>query len=158
MPLGLIPGLRLNLFVDANNMNNPPRLTLRRGFCLEYGDMPAGRPTKYKPEYAEAALGFMAQGFSKTATAGKLGVCVNTLKGWTKDNPEFLTAIKDGEAARTAFLEETLLAAPDGPTVTSRIFALKNAAPDEWRDKREHEHTGKDGANLTFNVVRAKNG
>ena len=120
--------------------------------------MAGGRPSKYDPEFCEQALEWMKKGFSKTATAGKLGICKATFDNWAAQHSEFLGAVKDGEAARTAFLEETLLSAPDGPTVTSRIFALKNAAPDEWRDKREHEHTGKDGANLTFNVVRAKNG
>ena len=38
-----------------------------------------------------------------------------------------------------------LLDAPDGPTVTSRIFALKNADPTEWRDRVQQEITGKDG-------------
>ena len=42
-------------------------------------------------------------------------------------------------------LERTLLSADNGPTVTSRIFALKNAAPDEWRDKQETALTGANG-------------
>jgi hypothetical protein len=34
------------------------------------------------------------------------------------------------------------------PDVTAQIFWLKNRRRDEWRDKQEHEHTGKDGAAL----------
>lgn len=30
-----------------------------------------------------------------------------------------------------------MLTAENGPQVTSRIFALKNADPEEWRDKTE---------------------
>lgn len=104
--------------------------------------MPAGRPSKYKPEYADIAYETMAEGYSKTATAGKLGICRDTLYQWCEDHPEFSYAVKRGEMARTLKLEEMLLKAPDGPTVTSRIFALKNAAPDEWRDVHERKVSG----------------
>ena len=120
--------------------------------------MITGRPTTYDPQYCAIAIEIMEQGYSKTALAGKIGVCRDTIHEWSKVHPDFSDAVKRGEAARTAKLECDLLDARDGPTVTSRIFALKNAAPDEWRDKREHQHTGKDGENLTFNVVRAKSG
>lgn len=105
--------------------------------------MPAGRPSKYDPAFCDAVREHMAAGYSKTATAGKLGICKATLDNWTKEHPDFLGAVKDGEALRTAKLECDLLEAPDGPTVTSRIFALKNAAPDEWRDKRDVDLTSK---------------
>jgi hypothetical protein len=36
-----------------------------------------------------------------------------------------------------------LLNAEASPVVTSSIFALKNAAGDDWRDKQEVEHSGK---------------
>jgi transposase len=106
--------------------------------------MPGGRPTDYLPEYCEIAEAKMREGFSKTATAGHLGICKATLDNWCKAHPEFLGAIKRGETARTLKLETDLLSAPDGPTVTSRIFALKNAAPDEWRDRKELDHTSSD--------------
>jgi len=38
---------------------------------------------------------------------------------------------------RQAFLERRLLTADAGPVVTSTIFALKNAAADDWREKQE---------------------
>lgn len=107
--------------------------------------MPGGRPTKYEPEFCEQVREIMARGFSKTAAAGALGVCKSTFDNWKHEHPEFLAAVKDGDALRTYKLEGDLLSAPDGPTVTSRIFALKNAAPDEWRDRAQVEHTGKDG-------------
>lgn len=103
--------------------------------------MPAGRPTKYDPSYCDVAEEQMGLGFSKTATAGFIGVCKTTFDNWCASHDEFLVAVKRGEAARTLKLETDLLSAADGPTVTSRIFALKNAAPDEWRDKREVANT-----------------
>jgi hypothetical protein len=87
----------------------------------------------------------MAQGFSKMAAAGQCGICYNTFRAWMDEHPEFLQAVKEGEAARVIFLERGLLEAESGPMVTSRIFALKNAAPDEWKDKRETDLTSSDG-------------
>jgi hypothetical protein len=92
----------------------------------------------------------MGQGYSKMAAAGMLGVCYDTLKNWTLEHREFFLAVKEGEARRVVFLEQGLMEADSGPKVTSRIFALKNAAPDEWRDKQEQEISGKDGGPLTF--------
>lgn len=100
----------------------------------------------YQDDFPERARASMEAGFSKSATAGSLGVCKATFDNWCKEHPEFLCAVKEGEMLRTLKLETDLLSAPDGPTVTSRIFALKNAAPDEWRDRKEIDHTtnGKD--------------
>lgn len=109
-----------------------------------------GRPSEYRPEFCDTAREVMGQGFSKTALAGHLKVSRQTLLNWCDAHPEFLGAVKEGEAMRTAKLEHDLLSAPDGPTVISRIFALKNAAPDEWRDRREVENTGKNGGPLVI--------
>jgi hypothetical protein len=101
--------------------------------------MTAGRPTKYRPDMGAKALAFMAKGYSKMAAAGHLKVSYPTFKAWMDEHPEFLAAVKEGEARRVVFLETGLLQAETGPQVTSRIFALKNAAPDEWKDKQEIE-------------------
>ena len=41
------------------------------------------------------------------------------------------------------------------PDVTAQIFWLKNRRPDLWRDKREQELTGKDGAPLTITWLKS---
>lgn len=107
--------------------------------------MPAGRPSEYRPEFCEQVEEFMAQGYSKMAAAGEVRVCYQTLKNWMEEFPEFFAAVKRGEARRTHILESGLLSAETGPQVTSRIFALKNAAPDEWRDVHRQEVTGANG-------------
>jgi hypothetical protein len=108
--------------------------------------MPAGRPSKYDPAFCDTVREVMAEGYSKLAAAGFIGICYNTMRNWMDEHPEFLQAVKHGEAARAIFLERDLLAAETGPKVTSRIFALKNAAPDEWKDKVETDHTSSDGS------------
>ncbi|NJM13328.1 MAG: hypothetical protein HC889_16950 [Synechococcaceae cyanobacterium SM1_2_3] len=122
-------------------------LTGQRGTAIL---MPAGRPTEYTSDLCEKVESLMRQGYSKTAAAGAIGVCRQTILNWQEQHPEFLGAVKRGEAARTHKLETDLLQAPDGPNVTSRIFALKNAAPEEWKDKQSVEHGGADGGPLVI--------
>ena len=105
-----------------------------------------GRPSKYDPEYCQKVIEAGNQGFSLTAFAGQIGVCRDTITEWVKVHEDFSLAVKRHAAARTLKLEGDLLSAETGPTVTSRIFALKNAAPAEWRDKVVNEHSGPDGS------------
>jgi hypothetical protein len=104
-----------------------------------------GRPSKYSPAYANECIEFMGQGFSLTAFAGEIGVSRETVYEWERSNPEFSDAIKKARAKRVTCLERQLLGSENGPSVTARIFALKNACPDEWREKQAVELTGKDG-------------
>ncbi len=108
----------------------------------------AGRPTKYKPAYCEEVISLMGEGLSFMAACASLGVHRTTAYDWVKEYPDFAAAHELGRGKRVLFLERDLLKAESGPQVTSRIFALKNAAPEEWRDKHEHEHGGKGGGPL----------
>jgi len=106
---------------------------------------PVGRPSKYLPTFANECIEFMAQGYSLTAFAGEIGVSRETVYEWERSIPEFSDAVKKARAKRVGALERGLLTQENGPSVTARIFALKNACPDEWREKQQVEHTGKDG-------------
>lgn len=101
---------------------------------------PMGRPTDYKPAMGEEILQSMAQGLSLAAAAADLGIHRQRVYDWMKSHPDFADTIKLAQAKRQAFLEKRLLTAKEGPVVTSTIFALKNAGPDDWRDKQEVEH------------------
>ena len=109
-----------------------------------------GRPSKYRPEFCEEVVAFMGEGYSLTAFAGKIGVCGDTVRQWQHDHPDFSVAVKKGQAARTMRLETTLIAGETGPKVTAHIFALKNAAPEEWREKQEID------LNVTMDPDQAK--
>lgn len=104
--------------------------------------MSAGRPTKYDPAYCGQVVAYMGEGMSLTAFAGSIDVARSTVNLWVNEHPEFSDAVKIGQAKRVAYLERRLLDGDVGPRITSHIFALKNADPDEWRDKREVEHSG----------------
>jgi len=84
----------------------------------------------------------MATGLSLTAAAAEIGVHRDTIYAWEAKYPEFSDAIKIARGKRVLKLEQDLLTATEGPRVTARIFALKNADAHEWRDKREVEHSG----------------
>lgn len=101
-----------------------------------------GRPTEYTPELGEQILSHMEQGLSLTAAAALCDVHRQRVYEWEARHPDFAEDVKLGRAKRQAFLERRLMAAADGPIVTSSIFALKNTNPDDWRDKREVEHSG----------------
>ena len=110
--------------------------------------MAGGRPTKYDPAFCDDVLPFMAQGYSTTALAGHIGVSRSTLYLWMEEHPEFSDAVKEGMAASAIWWENCLRAnAERGEgNATAAIFGLKNRASDDWRDKRDFDHTtnGKD--------------
>jgi hypothetical protein len=116
-----------------------------------------GRPTKYDPTYCDDIVRVMGTGLSKTAWAGTVGVCHDTVIEWAKVYPDFSDAVKRGQAARTLKLEQDLLTGTEGPKITSRIFALKNAAPNEWREKVETEHSGNIHTSVERRIVRPGN-
>ena len=102
----------------------------------------AGRPTKYDPDYCEQVLEVMGTGLSLTAFAGVVGVARSTINEWLLAHPDFAAAVRVGQAKRVYYLERSMLDGDIGARITSRIFALKNADPEEWRDRRELEHSG----------------
>ena len=105
-----------------------------------------GAPSKYKPAFKEEIVSLMAQGFSLTAAASDIGVHRDTVYHWEATIPEFSDAIKLARGKRQMFLERRLYSAKAGHVVTSSIFALKNAAPKDWSDKQEVDHSSSDGS------------
>src|SRR5690606_1420426 len=96
-----------------------------------------GRPSKYSPAYCEEVIRFLAQGHSVTAFAGEIGVARSTVFKWAAEIPEFSDALSIGQAKAVATWERVLLeiARNGGGNATAAIFALKNRAPDDWREK-----------------------
>jgi hypothetical protein len=112
--------------------------------------VPGGRPTKFKPAYCNEVIAAGQEGLSLTAFAGSIGVARSTINEWMGEHSEFSEAVKVHQAKRTEYLERTLLSSEQGPKVTARIFALKNADPENWKDKQEHEHSG----GVTVQILR----
>jgi hypothetical protein len=138
-----------------------------------------GRPTDYRLEYCELAKNYCLLGAKDGELAAFFGVSEQTLNAWKKVHPEFLESIKegkeeaDGRVAQSLYHRATGYSHPEDkifnhngeplvvPTIkhyppdpTAAIFWLKNRQKDKWRDRQEHEHTGKDGGAIVHEVRR----
>ena len=89
----------------------------------------------------------MENGASLTSFAAEIDVCRATITEWASVHPEFSAAVKRAKAKCAAWWErlgrEGAQGAPANPALV--IFGLKNMAPDEWRDRKELDHSSSDG-------------
>jgi hypothetical protein len=143
--------------------------------------MPAGQPTKYKPEYVEQAFKLCLLGATDNDLAKFFDVDVSTISNWKSSHSEFLEAIKSGKDEADANVAKSLyqralgyshpdldLRVANGeivetpiikhypPETTAAIFWLKNRQREKWRDKVEQELSGDVG--LTVQIVRLGDG
>lgn len=99
----------------------------------------------------------LAEGASIASFAAEIGVARSTINQWAEDYPEFSEALKKAKAKCAAWWETRLRAlavAGGGPgAATAVIFGLKNMASDDWRDKHDHEHSGKGGGPIVFETI-----
>lgn len=126
--------------------------------------MPAGRPTKFKPEFVEQAAKLCALGATDIEIADFFKVKVRTLHRWKAENSEFCHSLKVAKEVADERVERSLFARATGyehaevhvsnyqgvitltplrkiypPDTTAAIFWLKNRRPDQWREKTEHQ-------------------
>ncbi len=131
-----------------------------------------GRPSSYQPEYAEQAGKLCLLGATDADLADFFEVSERTIYRWQIQFPEFCQALKVAKAEADDRVERSLyhkavgyshdavkIFMPSGaeepvhapyrewvpPDTTAAIFWLKNRRKDQWRDRHDHEHTGKDG-------------
>jgi len=105
--------------------------------------MPGGRPTLYKEEYCEEIVKCLRSGLGFNSFADSIDVCVDTLNEWAKVHPEFSAAKKRAKCGKAAAWERKSLLArddPKRPSDATLIFMLKNAAPDEYKDRHEEDN------------------
>lgn len=148
--------------------------------------MAGGRPTSYKPEYAEQAKKLCALGATDAQLADFFEVAVSTITLWKVTHEEFSASISTSKEVADRAVEQSLYKRALGyecdevdirvvngeivetpirkvypPDATSMIFWLKNRRPKEWRDKVETALTGADGGpvetNLKIEFVKPKN-
>jgi hypothetical protein len=101
---------------------------------------PGGRPTEYRPEYCELVIEKMGEGLSLAAFAGFIRVSRETVYAWCSAHREFSDAVSRAKPARQLWLEQKLLRSRKGAETTAAIFALRNAAPEDWKDVKHTEH------------------
>lgn len=96
----------------------------------------AGRPSKYKPEFAEQLPALFAEGQSVAEVAVVLGVTRDTFYDWVKRYPKFRDAYELGKQVSEAWWSKLGREGASGvqdiqPTVW--IFNMKNKFG--WRDQ-----------------------
>lgn len=141
-----------------------------------------GRPSKYREEFAEQATKLCKLGATDAELADFFEVDVRTIENWKTDQPGFLPALKAGKAVADIEVAEKLHSRATGyswveeqaikvkvgqnqervevvevrrevpPDTTACIFWLKNRRRQHWRDKQDHELTGKDDGPLQHAV------
>lgn len=134
-----------------------------------------GRPTDYRPEYAEQAKKLCALGATDMELADFFEVDTRTIYRWRNTHEAFCQAVRAGKEKADERVERSFYNRAVGYTYESeKIFHyqggitrapylehvppdpgaafnwLKNRKPDEWRDKQSHEHTGADGGPISY--------
>ena len=112
--------------------------------------MPAGRPSKYDPEFCDIVIEVGEGGDTLAAMAEACGIHRETLNEWIEIHPEFSDAVKVGLQKAQVWWEKKGKVATFGEqpgfNATSFIFNMKNRFKDDWRDKVEQDHTSSDGS------------
>lgn len=141
----------------------------------------AGRPTSYKPVFAEQAEKLCKLGATDIELADFFEVSDRTIYRWQVQFPEFCQALKAGKETSDERVERSLYHKAVGytfdsekvfqfqgeivrtktrehvpPDTTAAIFWLKNRRPEEWRDVSRQEHTGKDGGPIQHEELSAR--
>jgi hypothetical protein len=130
--------------------------------------MAGGRPSKYKPEYAEQAYKLCLLGATDKDMADFFDTTEQTINAWKNSQTEFFESLKRGKTLADATVAQKLYHRAIGyehpeiitathqgqitdtmevtkhyaPDPTAAIFWLKNRKPKEWRDKQDIEHSG----------------
>ena len=108
--------------------------------------MPGGRPKiEITPEICDKAEALAAQGLTRDQIADVLGFSRTTLYNRQAENPDFMDALKRGASKGVATIANALFQSAKGGNITAQIFYLKNRAPADWKDRRDHQHSGPDG-------------
>lgn len=143
-----------------------------------------GRPTSYKPEYANIARSMCMMGATNADLADAFDVTISTVYLWQATHQEFSDAIKAGKDLVDDFVERSLYLQAVGyahddvdirtisvgegqseivmtpirkqipPNPTAAIFWLKNRRPDRWRDIKAVELSGRDGSAILIAATK----
>lgn len=106
----------------------------------------AGQPTKYKEEYNQTALNYLAKGKSITQLARLLKVSRETIYHWGELNPAFSDTLRHGRQLSQAHWEDELENMMYSKDVNAPLVKLYFANRFGWSDKQEVDNTSSDGS------------
>lgn len=128
---------------------------------------PVGRPSKYKPEYAEQGRKLCLLGYTDAELADFFGVNTDTVNEWKVVHPEFSVSLSRGKEIADADISEALYHRAKGyshkdvdirvvngaivqtelvkeypPDTAAASLWLRNRQGRRWKDKTEVDHSG----------------
>ncbi|MFM0101986.1 terminase [Paraburkholderia rhynchosiae] len=103
----------------------------------------AGRPSKYRAEFAELAKNYCLLGATDPDLERFFEVSRATINEWKKQHPEFADALRAGKDIADSLVARSLYDKARGGDTTAMIFWLKNRQKHAWRDRHEIDHSGK---------------
>lgn len=147
---------------------------------------PEGRPPKYTADHPAMAQAAAEAGATDQEIADLFAVDIRTVHRWKIDYPEFCHSLKIAKEPADDRTERSLFHRANGysypavkifmpagatepvivpyiehvpPDTTAGIFWLKNRRPDQWRDKREMEHSASASlAEMVLNSMKEREG
>lgn len=147
----------------------------------EHQAHPGGRPTLYRPEYANIAKFLCQRGATDVEIATALSVSVASISLWKKVYEEFSEALKRGKEDADANVERALYERAIGyshpdtkyfsyegeiisadtikyypPDVAACFIWLKNRKKAEWKDRHTVEHTADESLETIMAAVQER--
>lgn len=115
--------------------------------------MPAGRPTKYRPEYCEAVIKLGKEGKSPAQMAAHFDVARSTIDEWAENHEEFSEAYARALAHCQNWWENKGQAALDTRDFNSAVWAKSMSARfrDDYTERKEH--TGAGGGAISVSIT-----
>ena len=135
-----------------------------KGNKFARGNSGGGRPTLYKPKYAEIAERMCSKGATRADLADRFGVSIATIVSWQLEHEVFSSACKRGQEAADDRVEQSFYERAVGYTYDSEKlfihegkiirepvkvhvppdpkcgeFWLRNRRPDRWKDAKQIE-------------------
>lgn len=142
--------------------------------------MPAGRPSKYKPEYNDLAYKFCLLHATDEKLAEFFEVDEATINRWKVDYPEFCKSIKEGKEIADMEVAKSLVHRAKGyshkedkiflhegqpvivptvkhyaPDTLAAMYWLNNRNPNRWKQKQEID-INMDGVEIVIGKPKAE--
>lgn len=116
--------------------------------------MPAGRPTKYKPEFCDLVIKVGEEGGWVSEMAEACDVHRSTFPEWEAAHSEFSAALMRAKQKAQTWFERVGREAMFADKFNSALWQKQMSArhPAEYTERRQTEMTGKDGGPLAAKI------
>ena len=115
--------------------------------------MPAGQPTKYRPEYCEEVINLGKLGKSPAQIASNLGVARPTLYAWADAHPEFMTALTRAKTEEQRWWEDQAQLGLTADRFNAQVWTKSMQARFREDYTERKEVSGPDGTPIKHSVT-----